>query len=188
MALTPIQYSDPSKVDTVTQAIASADSLDNIKTTGIYSFVNGVSPTSMPSDLSGLYLYYDDILTVSERSNGYIGQTLTINHYEGFESSYSRYYNGSTWSAWKKNEPFYKTIGSSDDLNNITASGIYTFGDGVIPTNKPSNVSNINKLSIMIVARTTDRITQQLIQGGTGAGIYARSYASSSWTDWTKIL
>ena len=186
MALTPSQYSDLSKVDTVTQAIASADSLDNIKTTGIYSFGNGTFPTSIPSDLTALY--YDDILTVSERSNGYIGQTLTINHYEGFESSYSRYYNGSTWSAWKKNEPFYKTIGSSDDLNNITASGMYTFGNGVTPAHKPSGVSNIQNLSIMIVARTTDRITQQLIQGGIGNGIYARNYINSSWTDWTKIL
>lgn len=85
-------------------------------------------------------------------------------------------------------------IGSNDDLNSLSStSGIYRFGNGVSPSNRPSSIQYLYPQDILIVAVDTyNNVTQTLFHHSatvpTDDGVWVRSKINGAWNTWSLEL
>ena len=83
-------------------------------------------------------------------------------------------------------------IGSVNDLNDfIKFNGIYRFGNGVTPTNKPSTISYLAKDDMMFVAvdiygNVTQVILHSETSNTTNKGVWLRSKVNNDWSSWAN--
>ena len=77
-----------------------------------------------------------------------------------------------------------RTLGGSDDLNNITINGIYGFGS--TPVNAP-NVSNLIHGMLIVCRSYQDTIITQTIIQITN-GMFVRRLNSGVWSAWTQFV
>ena len=75
-----------------------------------------------------------------------------------------------------------RTLSSSDNLNDIKGTGIYSITTA--PTNSPEGFC-----SLIVDATASDSVRQMLIKGGANASIYIMSFGGepATWTSWVKF-